>query len=181
MEAGPKSIVELAHRMGIESDLKANASIALGTSEVTPLELTAAYLPFATGGYRPEVYFVQRITTPSGKVLYQHDRPRMTRVASPEIIGMMNAMMQGTVDYGSARAANIGRPAAGKTGTTQQSRDAWFVGYTANLVTGVWFGNDASKATKATGSSPSLTSSRPTTAQSMMRGSSRSTLSISLG
>ncbi len=152
MEAGPKTVVELAHRMGIESDLNANASIALGTSEVTPLELTAAYLPFATGGLRPEVYFVSRVTTTSGKVLYDHGKARMTRVASPEIIGMMNSMMQGTIDFGSARAADIGRPAAGKTGTTQQSRDAWFVGYTADLVTGVWFGNDAAKATKATGS-----------------------------
>ncbi|MCR4268940.1 transglycosylase domain-containing protein, partial [Nitratireductor sp. ZSWI3] len=153
MEAGPKTVVELAHRMGIESDLKANASIALGTSEVTPLELTAAYLPFATGGLRPEVYFVRRVTTTSGKVLYDHGKPRMTRVASQEIIGMMNAMMEGTIGFGSARAADIGRPAAGKTGTTQQSRDAWFIGYTADLVTGVWFGNDAAKATKATGSS----------------------------
>ncbi|MBN7775520.1 penicillin-binding protein [Nitratireductor aquimarinus] len=153
MEAGPKSVVELAQRMGIESDLKANASIALGTSEVTPLELTAAYLPFATGGLRPEVHFVTRVTTSSGKVLYQHDRPRMTRVASAEVIGMMNSMMQGVVENGSARAAAIGRPAAGKTGTTQQSRDAWFVGYTADLVTGVWFGNDTSKSTRATGSS----------------------------
>ncbi|EKF19960.1 transglycosylase domain-containing protein, partial [Nitratireductor pacificus] len=153
METGPKAVVEVAQRMGIESSLNANASIALGTSEVTPLELTAAYLPFATGGLRPEVHFVSRVTTTSGKVLYEHGKPRPTRVASAEVIGMMNAMMQGTIAYGSAQAADIGRPAAGKTGTTQQSRDAWFVGYTADLVTGVWFGNDASKATKATGSS----------------------------
>ncbi|WP_048645381.1 transglycosylase domain-containing protein [Nitratireductor soli] len=153
VEVGPKAVVEVAQRMGIESDLNANASIALGTSEVTPLELTAAYLPFATGGLRPEVHFVSRVRTTSGKVLYEQGKPRMTRVASPEIIGMMNSMMQGTIDFGSAKAAAIGRPAAGKTGTTQQSRDAWFVGYTADLVTGVWFGNDTSKATKATGSS----------------------------
>ena len=63
MEVGPDAVVEAAHRMGIESDLQANTSIALGTSEVTPLELTAAYVPFANGGYRPDIHFIRRITT----------------------------------------------------------------------------------------------------------------------
>ncbi|WEX09323.1 transglycosylase domain-containing protein [Chelativorans sp. AA-79] len=153
MEVGPKAVVEVAHRMGIESDLNANASIALGTSEVTPLELTAAYVPFANGGFRPDVHFMQRVATASGKVLYEHNTGRVPRVASPEITGMMNSMMAGTIEYGSGRSAAFGWPAAGKTGTTQDSRDAWFVGYTSNLVTGVWFGNDDSRPTEATGSS----------------------------
>jgi penicillin-binding protein 1A len=72
MEVGPGAVVEAAHRMGIESDLQANTSIALGTSEVTPLELTAAYVPFANGGYRPDVHFIRRVTTASGEVLYEH-------------------------------------------------------------------------------------------------------------
>ena len=71
MEVGPDTVVETAHRMGIESELQANTSIALGTSEVTPLELTAAYVPFANGGYKPDVHFIKRITTAAGDVLYE--------------------------------------------------------------------------------------------------------------
>ncbi len=148
MEVGPEAVVEVAHRMGIESKLQANTSIALGTSEVTPLELTAAYVPFANGGYRPEVHFVQRITTTDGEVLYENTHSGYPRVISPEIVGMMNVMMKQTIDAGTGRKAAFEWPAAGKTGTTQNSRDAWFVGYTANLTTGVWFGNDNAKATK---------------------------------
>ncbi|GLS29916.1 penicillin-binding protein 1A [Mesorhizobium albiziae] len=148
MEVGPDAVVEVAHRMGIESKLQANTSIALGTSEVTPLELTAAYVPFANGGYRPEVHFVQRVTTTEGEVLYENTHNGYPRVISPEVVGMMNVMMKQTVDTGTGRKAAFEWPAAGKTGTTQNSRDAWFVGYTANLTTGVWFGNDNAKATK---------------------------------
>jgi penicillin-binding protein 1A len=148
MEVGPDAVVEAAHRMGIESALQSNTSIALGTSEVTPLELTAAYVPFANGGYRPEVHFVQRVRTANGEVLYQNNGGSMPRVLRPEIVGMMNAMMMQTVEAGTGRKAAFGWPAAGKTGTSQKSRDAWFIGYTANLTTGVWFGNDDGKPTK---------------------------------
>jgi penicillin-binding protein 1A len=142
MEVGPEAVVEAAHRMGIESDLQANTSIALGTSEVTPLELTAAYVPFANGGYRPDVHFVQRITTTDGEVLYEFTGGNNPRVVRSDVVGMMNSMMTGTVETGTAKKAAFAWPAAGKTGTSQKSRDAWFVGYTANLTTGVWFGND---------------------------------------
>ncbi|MEQ1941309.1 transglycosylase domain-containing protein [Mesorhizobium sp. VNQ89] len=142
MEVGPEAVVEAAHRMGIESVLQANTSLALGTSEVTPLELTAAYVPFANGGYRPDVHFVQRITTTEGEVLYEFTGGANPRVVRGEVAGMMNRMMTGTVETGTAKKAAFAWPAAGKTGTSQNSRDAWFVGYTANLTTGVWFGND---------------------------------------
>ncbi|TIM39562.1 transglycosylase domain-containing protein [Mesorhizobium sp.] len=141
MEVGPDAVVEAAHRMGVQSDLTANTSIALGTSEVTPLELTSAYVPFANGGYRPDVHFIRRVTTAGGKVLYDNNGGA-PRVIKPEIVGMMNSMMMGTVEIGTARKAAFAWPAAGKTGTSQNSRDAWFIGYTANLTTGVWFGND---------------------------------------
>ena len=146
MEVGPQAVVEVAHRMGVESKLQANTSIALGTSEVTPLELTAAFVPFANGGYRPDIHFVQRVTDVNGKVLYEH-RTAGQRVVDARVIGMMNRMMSETLEIGTARKAAFGWPAAGKTGTSQQSRDAWFVGYTANLTTGVWFGNDDGKPT----------------------------------
>ncbi|MBL8578125.1 MAG: penicillin-binding protein [Mesorhizobium sp.] len=142
MEVGPEAVVEAAQRMGIESTLQANTTLALGTSEVTPLELTAAYVPFANGGYRPDVHFVQRITTTEGEVLYEFTGGANPRVVRAEIAGMMNTMMTETVETGTARKAAFAWPAAGKTGTSQNSRDAWFVGYTANLTTGVWFGND---------------------------------------
>ncbi len=80
MEVGPNAVVEAAHRMGIQSDLQANTSIALGTSEVTPLELTSAYVPFANGGYKPDIHFIRRITTTEGKVLFEDDwRQRAAR------------------------------------------------------------------------------------------------------
>jgi penicillin-binding protein 1A len=148
MEVGPDAVIEVAHRMGIESQLQANTSIALGTSEVTPLELTAAYVPFANGGYKPEVHFIQRITTTAGEVLYEGAGGNAPRVVRPEIVGMMNSMMTGTVEVGTAKKAAFNWPSAGKTGTSQNSRDAWFVGYTANLTTGVWFGNDDGKPMK---------------------------------
>ncbi|MGD9915567.1 MAG: penicillin-binding transpeptidase domain-containing protein, partial [Rhizobiaceae bacterium] len=142
------AVVERAHRMGIESNLIANQSIALGTSEVTPLELTAAYVPLANGGYRPDVHFVERVTTVAGAVLYERQPGKMKRVLEPRVVGMMNSMMRATLIEGTARKAAFAWPAAGKTGTSQASRDAWFVGYTANLTTGVWFGNDDGKPTK---------------------------------
>ena len=148
MEVGPSAVIEAAHRMGIQSDLQTNTAIALGTSEVTPLELTSAYVPFANGGYRPEVHFIRRITTTAGKVLYENNGGSAPRVVKPEVVGMMNAMMTGTVETGTAKKAAFAWPSAGKTGTSQNSRDAWFVGYTANLTTGVWFGNDDGKPMK---------------------------------
>ena len=153
-KVGPKSVIEAAYRMGIESDLHNNASIALGTSEVTPLELTAAYLPFANGGYRPFVHFIEKVSTLEGKVLWQRRTGGIPRVVSPQVVGMMNSMMSRTLEEGTGRKAAFGWPAAGKTGTTQSSRDVWFVGFTGNLTTGVWFGNDDNSPTnKVTGGS----------------------------
>jgi len=141
-EVGPETVAETAHRLGIVSKLQPNASLALGTSEVTLLELVSAYVPFANGGLRPPVHLVRRIRTMSGKILYEHRADAVPRVIRPDHVAMMNHMLRGTIEYGTARNAGFGWPAAGKTGTSQNARDAWFVGYTAHLVTGVWFGND---------------------------------------
>ncbi len=115
---------------------------------MTPLELTAAYVPFANGGFRPEIHFVRKITDAKGRVLYENRGANAPRVVRPEIVGMMNSMMTGTISTGTARKAAFTWPSAGKTGTSQNSRDAWFIGYTANLTTGVWFGNDDGKPMK---------------------------------
>src|SRR6202171_4782983 len=153
LEVGAQNVVRTAHRLGISSKLDANASIALGTSEVSLTELIGAYVPFANGGLGVSPHVVTRIRTPEGKVLYMRLPDQFGRVIEPRHVAMMNTMMQETLLSGTARKAEIpGWMAAGKTGTSQDFRDAWFIGYTANLVTGVWLGNDDNSPTKkATG------------------------------
>jgi penicillin-binding protein 1A len=153
LEVGPKNVVRTAHRLGISSKLEANASIALGTSEVSMVELVGAYAAFANGGLGVSPHVVTRIRTLDGKVLYQRQSDQLGQVIDPQYVAMMNAMMQETLLSGTAHKAELpGWMAAGKTGTSQDFRDAWFIGYTANLVTGVWLGNDDNSPTKkATG------------------------------
>lgn len=148
-EVGPERVVETAHRLGIASPLQANPSIALGTSEVTLLELTGAYTPFSNGGFSIPPYVVSRVRGIDGKVLYQRPAETAPRIVDPTMVGMMNGMMADTLARGTARKAHIdGWDAAGKTGTSNDFRDAWFIGYTAHMTTGVWLGNDDSKPTK---------------------------------
>ena len=149
MEVGPQAVVDTAHRFGIQSALTTNASLALGTSEVTLMELTDAFVPFANGGYRAPVHMITKITGNDDNVLYEYPAEQQQRIITEQVLGMMNAMLRRTVEDGTAKRAKFGNwPAAGKTGTSQSSRDAWFIGYTANLTTGVWFGNDDGKPTK---------------------------------
>ena len=149
MEVGPKTVIETAQRLGIRSKLKANASIALGTSEVTLLELTGAYAPFANGGHAVTPYVIKRVQDLDGNVLYERKSTDSRQVIRARELGMMNSMLSHVIQRGTGKKASLGeRAAAGKTGTTQNSRDGLFVGYTANLVTGVWFGNDDGSPTK---------------------------------
>lgn len=143
MEVGPDQVIKLAHRLGIESELQSNASIALGTSEVSLMELTSAYAPFMNGGYKATSHVISQITDTDGKVLYAADYGDPPRVLSQMIVGEMTQMMEGVINNGTGKAARLKNwQAAGKTGTTQSYRDALFVGFTSNLTTGVWFGND---------------------------------------
>ena len=149
LEVGPKAIVRVAHRLGIMSDLAANPSIALGTSEVTPLEIVTAYAAFANGGIGVQPQIISRVKTASGKLLYQRNGASNGRVIDPTYVAMMNRMMQETLLTGTARKGGVpGWQAAGKTGTSQDWRDAWFIGYTSHLVAGVWLGNDDNSPTK---------------------------------
>ena len=153
-KSGAKNVARTAYRLGISSKLDANASIALGTSEVSLTELVGAYAPFANGGRGVAPHVVNKIRTVEGnKVLYARPADQLAQVIEPRHVAMMNTMMQETLLSGTARKAEIpGWSAAGKTGTSQDFRDAWFIGYTANLVTGVWLGNDDNSPTKkATG------------------------------
>ena len=149
LEAGPKAVAKTAHRLGVKSELQINPSIALGTSEVTPIELVAAYAPFANGGLGVSPHVIAKVTTASGKLLFQSKPEAQERVVDPQYVAMMNKMMQETLLTGTARKAQLpGWEAAGKTGTSQDFRDAWFIGYTSHLVTGVWLGNDDNSPTK---------------------------------
>jgi penicillin-binding protein 1A len=153
LEVGPRNVVRTAHRLGISSKLEPNASIALGTSEVSMIELVGAYASFANGGFAASPHVVTRIKTLDGKLLYARQPDQPSQVIEPRNVAMMDRMMEETLISGTARKAEIpGWIAAGKTGTSQDFRDAWFIGYTANLVTGVWLGNDDNSPTKkATG------------------------------
>ena len=142
MEVGTDKVIEVAHRLGIHSALSDNASIALGTSEVSLLELTGAFVPFANGGYKPQLRLISKVEDTNGKTIYDFGEITANRVVQSDIVGMMNAMLEQTVENGTARKAAIDRPSAGKTGTSQDFRDAWFIGYTTDYVTGIWFGND---------------------------------------
>ncbi|MBM3564225.1 MAG: PBP1A family penicillin-binding protein [Alphaproteobacteria bacterium] len=149
LEVGPKTVAKTAHRLGVQSDLQANASIALGTSEVTPLELVGAYAPFANGGIGVQPYVIVKVKTAGGRTLFQRKVATLGRVIAPQNVAMMNDMMRETLLTGTARKAELpGWEAAGKTGTSQDFRDAWFVGYTGRLIAGVWLGNDDNSPTK---------------------------------
>ncbi|MGL4489483.1 MAG: transglycosylase domain-containing protein, partial [Rhizobiaceae bacterium] len=142
METGPDAVIEAAHRLGIRSPLESNLAISLGTSDVNLLELTGAYSAFSNGGNQVNSHMIKRVTTIDGDVLYETKRDNTPPVLQPEVVGMMNAMLQKTLAEGTAQKARFEWPAGGKTGTSQSFRDAWFIGYTAHLTTGVWFGND---------------------------------------
>lgn len=140
--AGIPQVVAVANRLGITSDLTPDASIALGTSDVNLLELVSAYAPFANGGTGVPAYGIKEITDTSGKVIYRRAGSGTGQVVPPEEVGIMNQLLTGVITQGTGKAAALPRPAAGKTGTTQDYKDAWFIGYTADLVAGVWLGND---------------------------------------
>ncbi|MFY9697110.1 MAG: PBP1A family penicillin-binding protein [Rhodoplanes sp.] len=149
LEFGPPAVARTAHRLGIVSKLEPNASLALGTSEVSLLELVGAYAPFANGGFDVAPHVVERVRSADGKVLYSRAPLVRNRIIEPGYVAMMNQMMRETIRIGTARRAELpGWPVAGKTGTSQDFRDAWFVGFTGRLVAGVWFGNDDSSPTK---------------------------------
>jgi penicillin-binding protein 1A len=153
LEVGPGAVAKTAYRLGIASKLDANPSLALGTSEVSLIELTCAYAPFANGGDAIAPHVVERVRTHAGKVLFARTPKNLGRIVEPRYVAMLNAMMRETLLIGTAQKAQLpGWSAAGKTGTSQDFRDAWFIGYTGHLVAGVWLGNDDSSPTKkATG------------------------------
>ncbi len=141
-EVGPARVAAVAHRLGISSRMGNDASLALGTSEVTLLELTTAYAPFANGGDGVAAFGIDRVTGPDGKVIWRRQGGGFGQVTGSDPLAGMHELMRAVVEEGTGKAARLDRPAAGKTGTTQDYRDAWFMGFTADYVAGVWLGND---------------------------------------
>ena len=142
-DVGRDNVASTAHRLGVESKLNTDPAMALGTSEVTPLEMAQAYIPFSNGGIKAPVYGLVRIRTVSGKVVYQHHDDTRVRVINNPPLQEMNFMLRQVLTRGTATGAAIpGYDLAGKTGTTSDFRDAWFDGYTGGFVTVVWVGRD---------------------------------------
>lgn len=140
---GPDHIVDVAHRLGIISVLKPDLSIALGSNEVSLLEHTTAYSALASGGVSAFPFAITKITNEDGSNLYYQRRDRGgRRVADSGLVAELSSMMQLVITNGTGQRARLGWPASGKTGTSQDSRDAWFMGFDNQLVAGVWLGND---------------------------------------
>lgn len=139
---GPMRAIDYARRMGITTPLTNTLSLALGASDVTLMEMVGAYGVLASGGIRAEPYAIVRVEDRDGRVL-EENIPREHEVLSPQISFVMTSILQGVVQRGTGSAARaLGRPCAGKTGTTNDFSDAWFIGYTPQLAAGVWIGYD---------------------------------------
>jgi penicillin-binding protein 1A len=135
-------VIDYAHRLGIHSPLTPTLSLALGASGVSLWELVTAYSPFANTGVRSELYLVERIYERKGNLI-EENHPRQEAVISPQTAYLITNMLQAVIQEGTGRAAAaLGRPAAGKTGTTNDLKDAWFIGYTPSVLAGAWVGND---------------------------------------
>ena len=150
-EVGTGNVAAVARRLGITSKIQLDPSMALGAVEVSPLEMAQSYAAFSNGGFLAKGYGIQRIRTASGKVLYDRNlerRPRRSVIGSPAL-QYMNMMMREVVISGTGKRARVPNyDIAGKTGTTSDYRDAWFVGYTGGFVTAVWTGKDDNKPMK---------------------------------
>jgi penicillin-binding protein 1A len=139
---GPVTVERALFKSLITENLKPELSLALGSGEVTLLELSGAYAPFANGGFGVTPYAITMITDRDGKILYKRGGGGFGRVMEPETVAIMNRMMSEVLTQGTGTAAAFGFPAAGKTGTSSDFRDAWMMGFTTDYITGVWVGND---------------------------------------
>ena len=139
---GVRPVIQLARVMGITTPIPYDYTISLGSNSVKLFEMTRAYGIFANGGYKVEPFAIERIESSRGTILYEAKKARTSKVLNLNTAATMTAIMKTVITNGTGRAASIGKPAAGKTGTTDDSRDAWFIGFTPDVVTGVWVGND---------------------------------------
>jgi penicillin-binding protein 1A len=156
IDVGFDPVIKLAQSAGIRSKIEPTYALALGAYEVNPLELTSAYGVFAAQGNFVEPHAIRRVIDRKGKVLYDSTyKPK--RVLDAETAAITTWMMRGVVSDGTGRAAQLDRPVAGKTGTSEKARDLWFIGYIPQLVTGVWLGNDDNSPTWGTSGTAAYT------------------------
>lgn len=141
-DVGVRSVIGLARSMGITTPLEYDMTIALGSNGVKLYEMTIAYGAFANGGFKVKPYAIERVETSLGKVIYQAPKTRVMKVLNLNTASVVTAMLKTVVENGTARSAAIGKPTAAKTGTTDDNKDASFYGYTPDVVTGIWVGND---------------------------------------
>lgn len=141
-DIGVRPVIQLARVMGITTPIPYDYTIALGSNSVKLFEMTRAFGVFANGGYKVEPYAIERVESSRGTILYEARKARTSKVLNINTAATMTAIMKTVITNGTGRAANIGKPAAGKTGTTDDSKDAYFIGFTPDVATGVWVGND---------------------------------------
>ena len=147
-EVGIRAVIQMAKNLGITTDLQYDYTISIGSNGVKLFEFVRAYGAFANGGYVVEPFSVIRVEDSRGRVLYKAPKTKSSHQLTLKTAAEMTAMMKTVIQSGTGRAADIGKPAAGKTGTTDDYRDAYFVGYTPSIVTGVWVGDDNNKQMK---------------------------------
>jgi penicillin-binding protein 1A len=141
-QLGFSTIADMAHRFGITTDISTYPSMVLGSSEVRLIEMAQAFASVANNGIAVTPYAITRVVTVNGKELYRHDPPEQRVLVAPWVAAEMTDLLQSAVLTGTGRAAQIGRPVAGKTGTTTSNKDGWFIGFSSGLTTGVWMGRD---------------------------------------
>jgi penicillin-binding protein 1A len=144
-EVGTSAIADMARRFGISTPLNTHPSMVLGTADVRLIDMTRAYAGVAAKGVALTPYGIIKVTTDKGRVLYTHHGDLSKQVIAPHVSGQMIDLLQTAVNTGTGKAAAIGRPAAGKTGTTSSNKDGWFMGFSSGLTTGVWMGRDDAK------------------------------------
>jgi penicillin-binding protein 1A len=145
-ESGTRAVADMAQRFGITTRIDTNPSMALGSSSVRLIDITRAYAAVSRGGVSVTPYGIRRVTTADGTVLYQHGAEQGRVLVAPWVAAQMTDLLQSVVANGTGRSAELGRPTAGKTGTTTSNKDAWFIGFSSGITTGVWMGRDDNRA-----------------------------------
>ncbi len=145
-EVGFGTVASMARRFGISSSVSTYPSMVLGSSEVRLIEMTQAFAGVSARGQAVQPYGILKVTTAGGETIYEHEAPRETQLVPDYVAAGITDLLQAAVQTGTGRAAQIGRPVAGKTGTTSSNKDGWFVGFSSGITTGVWMGRDDAKA-----------------------------------
>jgi penicillin-binding protein 1A len=145
-QVGTGAVADMARRFGVTTRVETNPSMALGSNVVRLIDMTRAYASVARGGVAVTPYGIRRVTTADGTLLYQHPTEEPRVLVAPWVAAQMTELLQGVVEHGTGRDAALGRPTAGKTGTTSSNKDGWFIGFSSGITTGVWMGRDDNRA-----------------------------------